>query len=103
MGMTHSKGIKVFFEPKTEHHDPDLYAHVGEAIGMKPGAALAEEAGRQFAEQGFVLVKGLLSEAELGAARAELKTLTTSDQPRCEMIWFEGGLSSKIRFRCSML
>ncbi|MGH1482821.1 MAG: phytanoyl-CoA dioxygenase family protein [Geminicoccales bacterium] len=90
--MTHSKSIKVFFEPKAERHDPDLYVHVGEAIGMKPGAALAEEAGQQFAEQGFVLVKGLLSEAELGAARAELKTLTTSDQPRCEMIWFEGGL-----------
>jgi len=40
MGMTHSTSIKVFFEPKAERHDPDLYAHVGEAIGMKPGATV---------------------------------------------------------------
>ncbi|MGI9434553.1 MAG: phytanoyl-CoA dioxygenase family protein, partial [Geminicoccaceae bacterium] len=90
--MTHSKSVKIFFEPKVERHDPGLYAHEGEAVGLEPDAALAGEAGKQFADQGFVLVKGLLSEAELEAARAELQALTTSDRPSCEMIWFEGGL-----------
>ncbi|MGI9388224.1 MAG: phytanoyl-CoA dioxygenase family protein, partial [Methyloligellaceae bacterium] len=90
--MTRSKHIKVFFEPKVERHDPGLYAHAGEASGMELDVALAGEAGRRFAEQGFVLIKGVLSNTELEAARAELQALTTSDQPRCEMIWFEGGL-----------
>lgn len=90
--MTRSKGIKVYFEPKVERHDPGLYAHAGEAIGLDPDAALAGEARRSFAEQGFVLIKGLLSTAELEAARVELQALTTSDRPCCEMIWFEGSL-----------
>ena len=90
--MACSENIKVFFEPKVERHDPGLYVHTGEAIGMKADVALAGEARRQFVEQGFVLVEGMLSETELEAARAELQSLTTSDRPRCEMIWFEGGL-----------
>ena len=90
--MTRSKYIKVFFEPKVERHDPGLYTHAGEASGMQLGVALAGEAGRRFAEQGFVLIKGVLSDTELEAARAELQALTTSDRPCCEMIWFEGGL-----------
>ncbi len=90
--MACSENIKVFFEPKVERHDPGLYAYTGEALGMKADVALAGEAHRQFVEQGFVLVEGMLSEAALEAARAELQSLTTSDRPRCEMIWFEGGL-----------
>ena len=90
--MACSENIKVFFEPKVERHDPGLYVHTGEAIGMKADVALAGEAHWQFVEQGFVLVEGMLSETELEAARAELQSLTTSDRPRCEMIWFEGGL-----------
>ncbi len=90
--MKYSKSAKVFFEPKVERHDPDLYAHVGEATGMDADMALAGHASRQFAEQGFVLVKGILSKAELEVARAELQSLTTDDRPRCDMIWFEGGL-----------
>ena len=90
--MKDGRSAKVFFEPKVERHDPDLYAHNGQAAGVTPSAALAGEACLQFAEQGFLLVKGLISNDELEAARGELKALTTSDRPRCEMIWFEGGL-----------
>ena len=90
--MKYSKSAKVFFEPKVARHDPGLYSHIDQATGVTPSAALAREARMQFAEQGFLLVKGLISEGELEAARDELKALTTSDQPRCEMIWFEGGL-----------
>ncbi|MGI9500320.1 MAG: phytanoyl-CoA dioxygenase family protein [Geminicoccaceae bacterium] len=84
--------IKVFFEPKIERHDRDLYAHGGLATGIEAEAALAGEARELFAEQGFVLVKGLLSAGDIEAAEAELEALTLSDLPRCEMIWFEGGL-----------
>ncbi|MGI9511014.1 MAG: phytanoyl-CoA dioxygenase family protein [Geminicoccaceae bacterium] len=94
--MTSFGNLKVFFEPKVERHDPALYAHVGEAVSMEPSVALAGEAGQRFVEQGFILVKGLLSEAELEVARAELSVLTTSDRPRCEMIWFEGSLRNHL-------
>ncbi len=90
--MNGSESISVFFEPKVERHDPALYAHVDAAVGIEFEAAFAGKACRQFVEQGFALVKGLLSEAELEAARVELQALTMSDHPHCEMIWFEGGL-----------
>ena len=90
--MKYSKSAKVFFEPKVKRHDPGLYAHKGQATGVTPGAALAGEARLQFVEQGFLLVKDLIPKDEFQAARGELEALTTSDRPRCEMIWFEGGL-----------
>ncbi len=50
-----------------------------------------------FTEQGFVLVKGLLSAPVIQAASAELRALTTDDRPRCDMIWFEGGLRDHLQ------
>ncbi len=90
--MSGSSHIKVFFEPKIERHDPALYAHVDIATGIDAEAALASEARPLFAAQGFVLVKGLLSAPLIEAASAELLALTMDDRPRCDMIWFEGGL-----------
>ncbi len=90
--MAEQAGIKVFFEPKIDRHDPDLYAHGGVATGLDVEAALGGKAKALFAEEGFVLVKQLLSVDDIEAAAAELQALTLSDQPRCEMVWFEGGL-----------
>lgn len=90
--MNRSDSIKVFFEPKVERHDPGLYDHASLASGIDAKAALEGDALQLFAEQGFVVVKGLLSMNDLATAKAELQSLTTSDQPRCDMIWFEGGL-----------
>ncbi len=95
--MNSSGMIKVFFEPKVERHDPALYEHVGMATGIDAKAALAGDAHALFAEQGFLLIKGLLPASAIDAASSELQALTTSDRPRCDMIWFEGGLRDHLQ------
>ncbi len=90
--MTEADNIEVFFEPEVERHDPALYQHEGLATGIKADEALADRARKMLADQGFVLVQGLLSASDLETAAKELRELTTSNHPRCDMIWFEGGL-----------
>jgi phytanoyl-CoA hydroxylase len=90
--VANTADIKVFFEPRIERHDEGLYAHVGLAEGIPADAALGRQVRERFAADGFLLVKGLLREDELAEAIRELRDLTQSDKPRCEMIWFEGAL-----------
>ena len=90
--MVDTRSLKVFFEPEVERHDPALYEHEGFAPSIEADTALAGTAGEMLADQGFVLVNGLLSASHIENAAMELRELTTSDHPRCDMIWFEGGL-----------
>jgi hypothetical protein len=90
--MASGQSVKVFFEPKIEPHDPDLYAYQGVAHGIAAADATAALIREQFDEQGFVLLCGLIPSDKIGAARNALGAMTLSDQPECEMIWYEGGL-----------
>lgn len=90
--MASGKSVKVFFEPKIERHDPDLYAYEGVAHGIAAADATAAVIREQFDDQGFVLLCGLIPSDKIGAARNALGAMTLSDQPECEMIWYEGGL-----------
>ena len=88
---------RVYFEPKVEPHAPELYAFEGIARGVEGLAAVDDAALGGFAEQGFLLVHGLLTPAEVRAARDELVAMTLSDAPDCDMIWYEGILRDHLR------
>ena len=80
----------VFFEPKIPDHDPGLYAV--ERIDDGVPAAEAAEALSRFREDGYLMVRGLLSPDEVAATRAELEAMAKSDAPDCWGIWYEGAL-----------
>ena len=90
--MASSKRVKAFFEPKIEPHEPDLYAYQGVAHGIAAADATAAIIRERFDERGFALICGLMPSDKIGAARHALGAMTLSDQPECEMIWYEGGL-----------
>jgi phytanoyl-CoA hydroxylase len=89
----------VFFEPKIPLHDPKLYAF----DRLDPGvpAAEAEAALERYREDGFLMVRGLLPEAEVMAARAELEAMARAAAPGCQMIWYEGALRDHLALDAS--
>lgn len=84
----------VFFEPKIPDHDPALYAAERIEEGVPVEAAMA--ALDRFRDDGFLMVRGLLTEAEVAAARAELEAMALGDAPDCWGIWYEGALREHI-------
>ena len=95
--MSPSQSVKVFFEPRIVPHDPALYAFDRTDEGVSPDAAAADEALARYRDQGFLMVRGLLTPAEVAAGRAELEALALDDSPDCEMIWYEGALRDHLR------
>jgi phytanoyl-CoA hydroxylase len=94
--MPEPAAVRVFFEPKISPHDPELYS--GPLLDAKLTLAEAASAAgiEAYRQDGFLLVRGLLSEAEILAARTELGAMTLADDPGCDMIWYEGGLRDHI-------
>lgn len=88
---------RVYFEPRIEPHDPELYAFERADPGVPADAALTEAAAARYRAEGFLTVRGLLSAAEVQAARAELEAMALSDRPGCEMLWYEGALRNHVR------
>jgi phytanoyl-CoA hydroxylase len=84
--------FKVFFEPRIALHEPGLYTYAATDPGVAAAAALSEDALASWREQGFLMVRGLLADTEIRAARAELETMSRADHPGCAMIWYEGAL-----------
>jgi hypothetical protein len=84
--------IRVFFEPRIPLHDPELYAfeRIDEGMGAEAVGGMA--ALDRYRDDGFLMVRGLLSVDEVLAARAELEAMALADDPACEMIWYEGAL-----------
>lgn len=85
--------MKIVYEPPIPMHDPALYR--ADAIareGVDGWDALTEADLVRYAEQGFLVVRGGLTAAEVSAARDELHAMTLADDPRCGTIVFEGAL-----------
>lgn len=83
---------RVFLEPKIEPHDPGLYRYQGLGRGVPGLDAVDETAVQTYHDAGFLMVEGLLSPAEVLAARDELRHMALAEQPDCEMIHYEGRL-----------
>ncbi len=86
------EGVRVFFEPKIPLHEPDLYAFERLDEGMPAEAARGPAALERYREDGFLMVRGLLSLEVVRAARAELEAMAQAGDPGCAMIWYEGAL-----------
>jgi phytanoyl-CoA hydroxylase len=84
--------IRVFFEPRIPLHDPELYAFERIDPGVSAEAASGPAALARYRDDGFLMVRGLLSVDEVLAARTELEAMALADSPACEMIWYEGAL-----------
>jgi phytanoyl-CoA hydroxylase len=83
---------RVFFEPRTPLHDPDLYAFERLEHGVPAAEAGLEATLARYREDGFLMVRGLLPKDEVLAARAELEAMARAERPGCAMIWYEGAL-----------
>ena len=63
-----------------------------------PAAALGRaEARAALAQDGYLLARGLLEEAVLGAARAELEAMAHAGAPACRQVWYEGAIREHLR------
>jgi phytanoyl-CoA hydroxylase len=91
--------VRVFFEPKIAAHPPELY-RFDEINGGVDAAAAESELGR-YCDDGFLMVRGLMSRAQLETARAELEQMAHSDHPACAMIWYEGALRDHLALDAS--
>jgi phytanoyl-CoA hydroxylase len=87
-----SAETRVFFEPRIPLHDPELYAFERLDHGVSAAAAGLVTTVDRYREDGFLMVRGLLAEDEVLAARAELEAMARADRPGCAMIWYEGAL-----------
>jgi phytanoyl-CoA hydroxylase len=90
-------GTRVFFEPRIALHDPELYNFERTDPGMPAENAGSEQALDLYREQGFLNVRGLLSAQEVTTALSELEAMALSDQPGCDMLWYEGAIRDHIR------
>ncbi len=87
---------RVILETKVEDHDPHLYRADVVGTGVDGFAAVTDTAVARFHEQGYLLVRGLFTAAEVKAALAELDAMVRADDPQCEGIWFEGSIREAI-------
>lgn len=94
--MSAAAPLRVFYEPKIAAHPPELYRFDGLDDGVEAAAAGSEAALQRYRDDGYLMVKGALPQAELGAARTELEQMARSDRPACSMVWFEGALRDHI-------
>ena len=69
--MSSAGSVRVFFEPKIAAHPPELYRF--DQIEHGIDAAAAESELGRYREDGFLMVRGLLPQAQLDAARVELE------------------------------
>jgi phytanoyl-CoA hydroxylase len=87
-----SAETRVFFEPRIPLHDPDLYTFERQDHGVPAVEAGLATSLERYREDGFLMVRGLLSENDVLAARAELEAMARAAPPGCAMIWYEGAL-----------
>jgi hypothetical protein len=96
-----SAETRVFFEPKIPLHDPALYAFERFDEGVPAAAAGLEASLDRYRKDGFLMVRGLLPENEVLAARAELEAMARAERPGCAMIWYEGALRDHLALDAS--
>ena len=87
---------RVFYEPKIPLHDPDLYAFERQDDGVPAAAAGLAASLERYRDDGFLMVRGLLPERDVLAARSELEAMARADAPGCAMIWYEGALRDHV-------
>jgi len=90
------QALRVVFEPEVESYDPNLYECKIVNCGITGFEAVDEQQIATYHENGFLLVKEAFSSIQVESAKKELHDLTTSNQPSCESIYYEGKIRNLI-------
>lgn len=85
--------IKVFYEPVIDKHPADLYISELIATPVPFTYAATRDGHTKYDIEGFLVVDGVLNEEEVTKGKSELQSMTSADDPHCEAIWYEGGIS----------
>lgn len=91
--ITSKTKIKVFYEPIIDKHPPGLYWSDSTATPVTFKYAVTPYGKTKYDADGFLVVKDVLSDGEVARGKSELEAMTLADDPRCEAIWYEGGIS----------
>jgi phytanoyl-CoA hydroxylase len=84
--------MNIVYEKPVEAHAPELYRAEEVAGDFLDGwAALDTAALARYRADGFLVVRGGLSVAQVAAARDELRAMTEADDPRCGVVSYEAG------------
>ena len=83
-------------EPKAKAYDPALYEPAAEAVGVDGYAAVGEAQIQQYGRQGFLVIRGAFSEAEVSVALGELDRMLRSDDPDCSRVYYEGSIKAEL-------
>lgn len=90
--MEPARRLRVVFEPRAEAHGSNLYEYDAVIEGVQGFEAVGDAEIARYREDGYLLVRGAFSDADVEAARARLHELGTSDAPASEAVYFEGAI-----------
>jgi phytanoyl-CoA hydroxylase len=88
--MSSPSQIKVFFEPIMEQHSPGLYDAASTATSIPFEQAVSDAGRAAYNDDGFLVVRGVFAGEEIARGRDELEAMTLADDPRCDMVCYEG-------------
>jgi phytanoyl-CoA hydroxylase len=84
------------FEHPAADHDPKLYAASETVRGVLGFDAVDEDALARYERDGFLVVHGACSRAQVAAALDELRSMSEAIDPACSVVAYEGSFRSRI-------
>ena len=86
----------VVFEHPVSDHDPELYRSFGTFEPVDGWDALGAASAEQYERDGFLVVRGAIPGDMVAAALAELRSMSTADDPDCANVAYEGPMRSRL-------
>lgn len=87
-----SSPIRVVLEPRIADHEPQLYRSDDVAEYVNGWGDLNERHLNMYEKSGYMVIRNGLTQAEVAAAKAELKAMTLANDPSCTEIYYEGSI-----------
>jgi phytanoyl-CoA hydroxylase len=89
--------LRVVLESQIEPHARELYTARDTAPGLEGFAQFDAAALAFYAREGYLLIKRAFLPELVEAARQELQSMVTSDDPQCESIYYEGSIRERMQ------
>lgn len=90
--------VRVVLEQKIDAHAASLYSHEGGfAEGLAGWGSLDAAALELFSNQGYLLIRGALSDEEVDRAVGDLDRLIHDDEPPVESVYYEAALAEVLQ------
>lgn len=84
--------MKIVYEPEIEEHSPELYEADLSAVYHNGWDAIDKTALNQYESEGYLVIRNGFNSDDVESARMELLKMTQADNPKCESIYYEGGI-----------